>query len=157
MIARILFYSAYLTAFSIASLCLPKVSAQSPAFGGFGPTTEEPLQMVIDYGVGQPKHRESHHGVMEPVGLAVGQPVEVTLRFLRKNAGGIITLGLLDGGQIDLQGPITISSDGSVVFHYQSGLLPGLYRLAITGAQQYQISFYAVDPNPSPSHNSTGR
>jgi hypothetical protein len=108
--------------------------------------------MVIDYGVGQPKHRESHHGLMEPVGLAVGQPVEVTLQFLRKNAGGIIRLSPLDGGQIDLQGPVTISSDGSVVFHFQSDSLPGLYRLAITGAQQYQISFYAVDPNrPAPT------
>jgi hypothetical protein len=143
-----------LFAAALISICLGilDVFAQAAPFGGLGPKSEEPLQMVIDYGVGQPKHRESHHGLLEPVGLAVGQPVQVTLRFLRKNAGGIITLSPLDGGQIDLQGPITIASDGSVVFQYQSGSVPGLYRLAITGAQQYQISFYAVDPNrPTPS------
>jgi hypothetical protein len=142
----------FAAALGLSCLGISDVSAQAAPFGGLGPKSEEPLQMVIDYGVGQPKHRESHHGLMEPVSLAVGQTVEVTLRFLRKNAGGIITISPLDGGQIDPQGPVTISSDGSVVFHYQSALLPGLYRLAITGAQQYQISFYAVDPNqPKPS------
>ena len=147
----------FAVALALSCFGISDIVAQAAPFGGLGPKSEEPLQMVIDDGVGQPKHRESHHGVMEPVSLAVGQPVAVTLRFLRKNAGGIITIIPLDGGQIDLQGPVTISSDGSVVFHYQSGLLPGVYRLAITGDQQYQISFYAVDPNPSPSHNSTGR
>ena len=142
----------FAAALILSCLGISDLSAQAAPFGGFGPKSEEPLQMVIDYGVGQPKHRESHHGVMEPLSLDVGQQVQVTLRFLRKNAGGIISLTPLDGGQIDLQGPVAIASDGSVVFHYQSGLRPGLYRLAITGAQQYQISFYAVDPNrPKPS------
>ena len=103
--------------------------------------------MVIDYGVGQPKHRESHHGVMEPVSVSVGQPVEVTLRFLRKNAGGIITVIPLDGGQIDLHAPASIAADGTVTFHFQADSTPGLYRLLIGGTEQYELSLYAVDPN----------
>jgi hypothetical protein len=123
------------------------VSAQAAPFGGLVPTDEEPLQMVIDSGEGQPRERESHEGILEPIVLAVGQPVEVTLRFPASSAGGTITLSPLDGGEIDLDGPVTIPSDGAIVFHYQSDAVLGLYRLAITGAQQYQISFYAVNPN----------
>jgi hypothetical protein len=103
--------------------------------------------MAIDDGMDQPRLCQSHEGIPEAVVLAVGQPVEITLRFPGNSAGGIITLSPLDGGHTDLDGPVKISSDGSVVFHYQPGALPGLYRLAIAGAQQYQISFYAVDPS----------
>lgn len=108
--------------------------------------------MVIDYGSGQPKHRESHHGVIEPVALAAAQPVTITLQFPRKRAGSSVIIGRLDGGEIDLNGPVTISSDGSVRFHFQAGGVPGMYRLLVQGPEQYQISFYAIDPNrPGPT------
>jgi hypothetical protein len=123
------------------------VSAQATASGGVGPRDEEPLQMVIDSGVDQPRLCQSYEGVPEAVVLAVGQPVEITLRFPTNSAGGTITVSPLDGGQINLDGPVTIASDGSVVFHFQPGALSGLYRLEIAGSQQRQISFYAVDPN----------
>jgi hypothetical protein len=103
--------------------------------------------MVIDSGADQPTLCQSYEGVPEAVVLAVAHLFEITLRFPTNSAGGTITVTPLDGGQIDLDGPATISSDGSVVFHYQPGALPGLYRLAIAGAQERQISFYAVDPN----------
>jgi hypothetical protein len=115
---------------------------------------EEPLQMIVVYGLGQPKHRESHHGVMEPVGLPANQPVAITLQFLRTRAGSAVTIGRLDGGEIDLAGPVTISSDGRILFHFQAGGVPGLYRLLVQGSQQYQISLYAVDLNrPAPTSN----
>jgi hypothetical protein len=124
------------------------VSAQATASGGVVVARdEEPLQMAIDSGLDQPKLWESYEGIPEPVVLVVGQPVEVTLQFPGSSIGGTITVSPLDGGQIDLDGPVTISSDGKVVFHYQSAALPGLYRLQIAGAQERQISFYAVDPN----------
>jgi hypothetical protein len=131
--------------------------AQDTSFGGLGPKSEEPLQMVIDYGVGSAKHRESHHGVFDPVQLAVGQPVAITLQFLRKRAGDAVTIVPLDGGQIDLQAPATIAADGTVTFHFQIDSTPGLYRLMIAGTGQYQLSLYAVDPNRSASQNAAGR
>jgi hypothetical protein len=103
--------------------------------------------MVIDSGVDQPILSESYQGIPESVVLVVGQPVAITLRFPGNSAGGTITVSPLDGGHTDLDGAVTISSDGSVVFHYQPGALPGLYRLEIAGAQERQLSFYAVDPN----------
>jgi hypothetical protein len=144
-------------AFCLGCFGIAKVSAQVAPFGGFGPKSEEPLQMVIDYGVGQPKHRESHHGVMEPVRLAIGQSVGITLHFLRKRAGDVVTIIPLDGGQIDLRAPATIATNGTVTFHFQADSTPGLYRLMIGRTEQYQLSLYAVDPNRAPSRNPTGR
>ncbi|MEN3370481.1 MAG: hypothetical protein V7609_2624 [Verrucomicrobiota bacterium] len=143
-------------AFGLSCFGIAKVSAQSPAFGGFGAKNEEPLQMVIDYGAGKQNQRESHHGVVEPVGLPVGQQVAITLRFLRKRAGDQVMIGLLDGGQINVAGPVTIAPDGTVAFSFQTDGAPGLYRLMISGAQSYQLMLYAFDPNrprPSPGAN----
>jgi hypothetical protein len=139
-------------AFGLGCFGIAKVPAQAAPFGGLAPKNEEPLQMVIDYGAGRQNHRESHHGVVEPVGLPIGQPVAITLHFLRKRAGDQVMIGLLDGGQIDAQGPVTIAPDGTVAFSFQPGGAPGLYRLMISGAQSYQLMLYAFDPNrPSPS------
>jgi hypothetical protein len=117
----------------------------------------EPLQMIVDYGQGQTKRRETHHGVMEPIGLPANQQVAITLRFLKKRAGSAVTIGRLDGGEIDLQGPVTISSDGSVLFHFHAGGVPGLYRVLVDGPERYEISLYAIDPNRTPrSPSSSG-
>jgi hypothetical protein len=110
----------------------------------------EPLQMIVDYGQSQVNPRETHHGVMEPVGLPANQQVAITLRFLKKRAGDSVTIGRLDGGEIDLAGPVTIASDGSVLFHFSAGGVPGLYRLLVQGRERYEIPLYAIDPNRSP-------
>jgi hypothetical protein len=118
----------------------------------------EPLQMAVDYGQGRIRRRETLHGVVEPIGLPANQQVAITLQFLRKRAGSAVTIGRLDGGEIDLAGPVTISSDGSVLFHFQAGGIPGLYRLLVQGSEQYQISLYAIDPNrPARSAGPSGR
>jgi hypothetical protein len=43
--------------------------------------------MIVDYGQSQLNPRETHHGVMETVGLPANQQVAITLRFLEKRAG----------------------------------------------------------------------
>jgi hypothetical protein len=110
----------------------------------------EPLQMVVDYGQSHLNPRETHHGVVEPVGFPANQQAAITLRFLRTRAGSAVRIGRLDGGEIDVQGPVTISSDGSVLFHFSAGGRPGLYRLVIDGPERYEISLYAIDPNRVP-------
>jgi hypothetical protein len=125
-----------------------QINAQPPPAANAA--VEEPLQMIVDYGQASPRPRESLRGVMEPVGLPANQQVTITLQFLRKRAGSAVTIGRLDGGEIDLQGPVTVSSDGTVVFHFFAGGAPGFYRLLVQGAQQYQISLYAIDPNRPP-------
>jgi hypothetical protein len=136
----------FAAALAFSYLSIRELSAQAPG-GGVLPTDEKTLQMVIDSGVDQPILCESHEGIPEPVVLVAGQPAEITLRFPANTAGGLITVSPLDGGQIDLDEGVAIPADGSVTFHYQPDALPGLYRIAIDGAQQYQISFYVVDPN----------
>jgi hypothetical protein len=149
MIRNLLFKIA-LAAIALAGA--QQLSAQAPAAAAANAQNEEPLQMIIDYGAGKQNHRESHHGVVEPVGLPVGQQVAITLRFLRKRAGDQVMIGLLDGGQINVAEPVTIAPDGTVSFTFQPGGSPGLYRLMINGSQPYQLMLYAFDPNrPQPS------
>ena len=136
----------FAAALAFSCLSIRELSAQA-ATGGVLPTNEKTLQMAIDSGIDQPILSESHEGIPEAVVLVAGQTAEITLRFPANTAGGLITVSPLDGGQIDLDEPVAISSDGSVIFYFQPDALPGLYRIAIDGAQQYQISFYAVDPN----------
>jgi hypothetical protein len=112
---------------------------------------DEPLQMIVDYGQGRPpKRRESVHGVVDPVGLPIGQPVNITLMFLRKRAGQKIVVGALDGGTLGLQQPATINADGNVTFQFTPGLTPGLYRLQVNGTGLYELQLYAFDPNAPP-------
>lgn len=115
------------------------------------PPAAEPLQMIVDYGVGQPKRATSHHGAMEPIGFPVGQPLNITLQFLRKRAGDTVIITPVDGGQTNLEGPVQISAEGEIQFTFQPGSSPGLYRLTVQGPQQYDLSLYAVNPSAATS------
>jgi hypothetical protein len=123
------------------------VHAQAPDADAVHSEKPEPLQMIIDYGQGVQKRRECVHGVMEPVGVPTGQEVGITLRFLRPRAGTLVTVSTMDGGQIDLDGPVAIADDGSVFFHFSAGLTTGLYRLTVDGTWHYEIPLYAVNPS----------
>lgn len=113
---------------------------------------DEPLQMVVDYGQGPPKRRQSRHGVMEPVGLPIGQQVSITLKFLPTRAGQKIAVSTLDGGKLVLEQPTTIAVDGTAMFRFTAGATPGLYRLQVYGTEPYELRLYAFDPNaPRPS------
>ena len=105
---------------------------------------QEPLQMIVDYGDGQARRRVSRDGMIEPVSVVIGERVSITLKFLRTKAGQSVAVASMDGGSIDLEGPTTIASDGTVVFRFQSGSTPGLYRLWIAGPEQYQACLYAI-------------
>ncbi|MEY2497474.1 MAG: hypothetical protein QOD12_1030 [Verrucomicrobiota bacterium] len=124
-----------------------KAPAQSPPPNANNDKKGDSLQMVIDYGKGQQNRRQSHHWVMEPVGLATGQPVTITLEFSPQRAGDSVVIGALDGGRIDPQGPVVIPANGKLGFTFQPGRTPGLYRLLVQGAEQYELSLYAFDPN----------
>jgi hypothetical protein len=135
------------SAAAFAALCLgvARINANPPI--GTNGDQNDSLQMVIDYGQGNQKHRQSHHGVMEPVGLAIAQPVTITLEFSPQRAGDSVLVSALDGGHVDPSGPVVIPANGKVGFNFQPGRTPGLYRLLVQGAEQYELNLYAFDPN----------
>jgi hypothetical protein len=137
---------------AFAAICFSIANVKGNPPTGASGDEHVPPQMVIDYGQGRQKHRDSHHGVMEPVGLAVGQPVTITLEFSPKRAGDSVLVSALDGGSIDPEGPVVIPANGKVSFHFQPARTPGLYRLLVQGADQYQLQLYAVDPNRPVKH-----
>jgi hypothetical protein len=144
MTTKSLFLAACL-AFGLIYSPAANLSAQDPA-----ENADDSVQMVIRYGPGQEKRRHSRQGVMEPVGLAVGQRVGITLQFLPQRAGELVLVTPLDGGEINLEGPVAVSPEGRVSFQFRSGRTAGLYRLAVSGAEQCQLSLYAVDPDRPP-------
>jgi hypothetical protein len=150
MIKKLLLYTFICTAIRVG---IP-ANAQLPA-----PATarvEEPLQIIVDLGPGQRKVRESHHGVVDPVAIPVGQQVIITLRFLPTFAGTPALVSPLDGGELTPPQDPTIARDGTFAFQFRPGKLPGSYRLLVNGVRQYEVSIYTYDPNnPSrrgPSH-----
>ena len=148
----------FLCKIALAALALAgaqQLQAQAPLAAAANAQDEEPLQMDIAYGGGQQNHRESHQGVVEPVGVPIAQEVAITLHFLRKRAGDQVMISLPDGGWINVDGPVTIAPDGTVAFSFQASGMPGLHRLRINGAESYQLLLYAFDPNRLPSANSS--
>ena len=141
-------------AFALIVFDTTSVFAQGAGFGAA--RAQEPVQVIVDSGNGQPKRRESLEGSIGPIGLPLGQPVTITLQFLRKRAGENVAIMSLDGAQVDVPSPSTISSDGTVVFQFQAGATPGLYRVAIAGPGDYELFLFAVDPN-SPRPNAPAR
>lgn len=121
----------------------PKLSAQAPV-----ENADDSVQMVINYGLGREKRRRSHQGVMEPVGVPLGQAVEITLEFPKTMVGHPVVVASLDGGQISTsQQPLVVAADGTVDFSFAAGATAGLYRLQVRGAQQWELQLYAFDPN----------
>lgn len=105
------------------------------------------LKMIVNYGQGKEKWRHSHRGVMEPVGLPIGQVVLITLEFSKKHAGQAVMIRPMDGGELSPQEPMVISADGTCAFNFRTGSATGLYRLMVRAADQYEIPLYAFDPN----------
>lgn len=133
------------TVLTVSWIPLSPLMAQSPPPPNAN--QEEPLQMIVTYGNGKETRRESHRGAVRPAGVPAGQEVTITLRFLRKRAGEPVQVTPLDGGAVDLTGPVAVSADGSVVFKFRAGATPGRYRLAVYGPREYEIALYAFDPN----------
>ena|SRR5688572_5338759 len=132
---------------TVCHLPIPRVQAQASA----PPDPRvEPLQMIVDYPDGAQRRRQSAEETVEPVGMRPGQEVTVTLRFLRKRAGDEIRISSMDGGEIDVPSPVTVPSDGNVSFTFRAGS-PGLYRLAVMGVFQYELSFHVVPAHRVPT------
>jgi hypothetical protein len=106
-----------------------------------------PLRMLVDYGQGKEKRRQSHRGIMEPVGLPMGQVVLITLEFPKKHAGLPVMIRPMDGGEISAHEPMVLSAEGTIAFNFRTGSATGLYRLMVRAAEQYEIHLYAFDPN----------
>jgi hypothetical protein len=130
--------------------CLPIPRLQAQAAAPLDPRVE-PLQMVVDYPDGAQKRRQSAGETVEPVGMRPGQQVTITLRFLRKRAGDMVRISPLDGGEVDVSGPVAVSTDGNVAFTFRAGASPGLYRLAVMGVFQYELSFHVVPAHRVPT------
>ena len=125
---------------------------------------DEPQEMTVDYGEDQVSSVSINSGVMDPVGLLPDQVATVTLAFPRSWAGMPVTLGRLDGGEIDV--PTTAASGsveklpaegldeaiplyripfgGAFQFSFQAGATRGLYRVMMSvGTTEYLLRFYA--------------
>jgi hypothetical protein len=107
--------------------------------------------MIVDFPDGTQKRRESAGETVEPLGMRPGQQVTITLRFLRKRAGDEVRISALDGGEVDISLPATISKQGDVTFNFRAGASAGLYRLAVIGLFQYELSLYAMPANRLPT------
>lgn len=115
------------------------------------------LSMAIKYARGFEKRRRSHHGVMEPVGVPLGQAVEITLEFPKTMVGHPVVIALLDGGQISTsQQPLVVAPNGTVNFSFQPGATAGIYRLMVRGAQPCELQLYAFDPNKTRTRPGAG-
>src|SRR5688500_11393134 len=144
------------TAALLAVCCLPivRLNAQAPA----PPDPRvEPLQMIVNYPDGAQKRRESAGETVEPVAMRPGQQVTITLRFLRKRAGDEVRISPLDGGEVDISEPVTVSTEGDVTFTFRAGTSPGMYRLAVMGVFQYELSFHVVPAHRIPTPWSRNR
>lgn len=130
--------------------CLPIPRLQAQGAPPVDPRVE-PLQMIVDYPDGAQKRRQSAGETVEPLGMRPGQQVTITLRFLRKRAGDTVRISPLDGGEVDVSAPVTVPTDGNVTFTFRAGSSPGLYRLAVMGVFQYELSFYAVPAQRVPT------
>ena len=131
---------------------LPAQSAQAQNDNNANPDS---LRMLVDYGHGKEKRRQSHRGMMEPVGLPVGQLVLITLEFPRKQAGQVVMIRAMDGGEITPPEPMVVSADGTVAFNFRAPGGVGRYRLIVRAAQEHEISLYAFDPNAPPKPRPT--
>lgn len=127
--------------------CAGDLSAQSAQAENDDSNNQVPLRMLVDYGQGKQKQRQSRRGIMEPVGLPVGQVVLITLDFSKKHAGQPVMIRPMDGGEISPQEPMVISVEGTIAFNFRTGSTTGLYRLMVRAAEQYEIPLYAFDPN----------
>lgn len=137
-------------AFALLGLNASQVAAESPSDSAQNGRNEEPLQIIVDLGLGQRKVRESHHGVVDPVAIPAGQQVSIMVRFLPTLAGGVALVSALDGGEVTVPAVPTIARDGTFIFQFRTGNLPGSYRLLVNGVRQYQLSIYSYDPNNRP-------
>jgi len=107
--------------------------------------------MVVDFGQGKKKLRVSHDGTFDPVTIPVGQQVTVTLRFLPRFAGSEARLMILDGGDVVLPLSPLIAADGSYVFQFRPGIVPGSYRFKVEALRPYEFTLYGVTPKNSPA------
>ena len=76
-----------LVCFSFLVFTAGDLLAQSAQAENDDSNNQVPLRMLVDYGQGKEKRRQSHRGMMEPVGVPVGQVVLITLEFSKKQAG----------------------------------------------------------------------
>ena len=145
-----------LVCFSFLILCgtgLAALAAQPENDGD--DDKNDSLGMLVDYGQGKEKRRQSHRGMMEPVGLPVGQLVLITLDFSKKQAGQVVMIRAMDGGEITPPEPMVVSADGTVAFNFRAPGGVGLYRLMVRAPQEHEISLYAFDPNAPPKPRPT--
>ena len=139
-----------LIAMLILGFVLDSIFLRAAAAARTPQNEDEPVHMVVDYPDGKKKVRESHHGLVDPVAIPVGLQVSITLRFLPALAGSVALVSSLDGGELTLPAAPTIAGDGTFVFQFRPGNVPGSYRLLINGVRQYELSIYSYDPSNPP-------
>lgn len=89
---------------------------------------------------------------MEPAGLPLGQTVQITLEFSKKQAGEPVGVSPLDGGEVLFPGgALAVSAEGTVTFGFRVFGTTGVYRLMVIGTDTYELRFYAFNAGQQPS------
>ena len=138
----------YLCGISLNCIAISVASAQSPT-----PTpTPPPLingspSATIIFPDGSWVNDRSGGGIFPRVTTYTAQTLTIELRFPLTFANTTLTIEVLDGGILYGQNPVTIGSDGTASFQYQTGNQAGEYRINLIGGSMItELQFEALAP-----------
>ena len=104
-----------------------------------------PIEMVVNPGTRQERHRLSYNGIVAPITLLPNEPVAISLYGLSDWKGIPVGIAALDGGAVLTQRELAVDNDGVVSFAFDGGNSPGLYRVLVTvDSQQYHLQLYVA-------------
>jgi hypothetical protein len=97
-----------------ATICLHPPELRAQVISG----ASVPIEMVTTDGQDSKVRRRSYDGIMEPVGLAIGQGIAITLEVSTERNGQPVHVSPLDGGRINAtlvtaQGNVALSGYGT--------------------------------------------
>ena len=126
--------------------CIPILDLRSQT--PFANRSTTPIQMVASPGTTAEAWLSSNNGIMDSVGVRTDNELDITLVVPTSKAGYPVVVIPFDGGDLLLDDPLTVSSDGTASFGFLGASAPGVYRvLVFVGPEQYMLPIYVSRSN----------